>query len=80
MKVGVYDMSVIEGTELGKCETSSYRNWKRRSREIVEGKIGNLTVGINDKIEVTGTDLGKWDMRDNRKLIGNINAGKTERH
>ena len=39
----------------------SDENWKRRSREIHKMKIQNLTVGVRDMSEISGTELGKYD-------------------
>ena len=38
-------------------------NWNRRSREIDKQKMRNLTVGVHDMSEISGTELGKYDTR-----------------
>ena len=47
------------------CENSETKerndeNWKRRSRETGKKKIGNLIVGVRDRSEISGAELGKY--------------------
>ena len=45
----------------GNSETKewNYRNFERRSRGTSKMKIGNLTVGVHNTSEISGTKLRK---------------------
>ena len=73
MKVGVYDMSEISGTELGKysirIRKKIGKGKQRNSQE--ERKTGNVTFGKKNTSEITGHEWGKCDDRRTGKTTGN---------
>ena len=52
---------LTDETRYGNSETKewNYPNFKRRSRETGKMKIGNLTLGVHDTSEISGTKFGK---------------------